>query len=136
MDTKHTPTWDELLAIMNDSTQRPDEIGWNIYRYLSANFTNMASEEVRTLLLCYLKLPTTKPSLLHSCILALAIKIAKQFSDFRFAPFIGFWGYKFLRNEDLQPSVGKDGKSYPSLLQKVTQMYLHSRIVMISKPPA
>lgn len=112
----------------NTESNKPDDIGWNIYRYLNANYETMGSQEVRTLLLCYLKLPTSRPSLLHSCILSLAVKIAKKFDDFRFAPFLSYWGSTNLREEDCQPQKGKDGKMYPSLMEKVTHTYLSARL--------
>lgn len=121
------PTWDELIDMMsNPESHRPDDIGWNIYRYLNTHYETMASQEVRTLLLCYLKVPTSRPSLLHSCILSLAVKIAKKFDDFKFAPFLSFWGTANLRSEDCQQQKGKDCKSYPSLLEKVTHAYMSS----------
>lgn len=129
MGTEKTiPTWDELLAIMNDEKQRPDDIGWNIYRYLNANYAQMSSEEARTMLLCYLKLPVVKPSLLHSCMLAVAVKMAKQFNDFKFPQFLTLWGYGNLRKEDFEKAKSKDGKSFSSLIDKVVHSYFAARI--------
>lgn len=72
------------------------------------------------LLAAYLKLPVDRPSLVHSCILGIAVKISSEYSDFQFPQFLQMWGYdRYLRNEDKQRQTGKDGRSYPSLMQRV-----------------
>lgn len=123
-------TWEELQeALLHIDTARPDDMGWRIYRYLKAHYTEMTSQEARTLLLCYMKIPCQRPSLLHSCILALALRMKEQFSDFRIIDFIRYWngGEQFsvslLRPDDAQ-RVQKDGKSFPALTEKLAHCYM------------
>ena len=80
----------------------------------------MGSHQVRMLLVSYLKLPVDRPSLVHSCVLGIAVKISSEYADFQFPQFLQMWGYdRYLREEDKQRQTGKDGRSYPSLMQRV-----------------
>lgn len=119
MADKKIPSWDELLASLNSAKQHPNDTGWDIYRYLSAHYKEMTSVEARTLLASYTKLPITKPSLLHSCILSLALRMSEQFTDFNLLRFLVIWGYDVnLRPEDRMQQTSKDGKTYISLEDK------------------
>lgn len=120
MQTNKVPSWDELMQSLDTATQHPLDTAWNIYRYLNANLKQMNSEEARRLLAIYTKLPCARPSLLHSCILSVAVKMAGQFPDFRLPQFLDIWGYPTnLRQEDYSRQTGNDGKSYPSLKERV-----------------
>ncbi len=113
-------SWDDLLASMETAKFHPTDSAWNMYRYLQRNYKEMGSQQVRTLLAAYMALPVERPSLLHSCVLAVAVKVSEEYSDFKFPQFLKYWGYeKNLREEDRQPSVGKDGRKYLALREKV-----------------
>lgn len=127
-------TWEELLdALMTVKSEQSDDTGWRIYRYLMTHYKEMSSAEARTLLNCYMKLPCTRPSLLHSCILSVAMKMKEQFPDFRFVAFVNLWNQGnvngCLRQEDWQTSTGKDGKAYPALVEKLVHIYAHELLV-------
>ncbi|EOG1394014.1 hypothetical protein ACK3FM_002528, partial [Vibrio cholerae] len=68
----------------------------------------------------YFKLNTEKPSLLHTCILQLADKIAKE-GKLNMGAFARIWGLENLRPEDYDPYISDDGNSYPSLAERVIQ---------------
>ena len=113
-------TYDELLVSLDSAKEHPMDTAWDLYRYLNANYKESGSEVSRTLLATLMKLPVEKPSLLHSCILSLACKMSAEFFDFRFDNFLRMWGYPHnFRQEDRLPQVGKDGRKYLALTEKV-----------------
>lgn len=122
------PTGDKSLAITRQQLedalatgrQHPEETQWTIYRYLKAHYAAMGSVEARTLLADHIKLHERRPSLVGSCMLALALKIHEAYRDFRLPQFLQAWGYPdCLREEDRQPQKGKDGRQYLSLRERV-----------------
>lgn len=119
-DRQSFDSFDELLAALETAVSHPMDTAWCIFRYLQKNYKEMGSEQVRTLLAAYMKIPVEKPSLIHSCMLGMAVKISEMYPDFRFPQFLDMWGYeKNLRPEDRQRQTGKDGRSYLSLKEKV-----------------
>lgn len=90
---KEAKTFEELQLSLAKAKEHPKETGWDIYRYLKANIELMESQEARTLLACYMKMGLEKPSLLHSLILNVALRMAKRFPDFQFDRFFDMWEY-------------------------------------------
>lgn len=124
-DRQSFDSFDELLAALETAVSHPMDTAWCIFRYLQKNYKGMGSEQVRTLLAAYMKIPVEKPSLIHSCMLGMAVKISEMYPDFRFPQFLDMWGYeKNLRPEDRQRQMGKDGRSYLSLKEKVDRRLL------------
>jgi hypothetical protein len=68
----------------------------------------------------YFKLKTEKPSLLHTCFLQLADKIAKE-GKLKMGSFARIWKLEYLRPDDYEPFSASDGKVYPSLAERVVQ---------------
>ena len=119
MKEKKIPTWDELLASLNACQDHPADTAWDAYRYLNAHLGELSSEEARSLLACIMKIPLPRPSLLHSCLLSVALRMADAYPDFKLLNFLVLWGYDVnLRGEDRQQQVGKDGRAYLSLEDK------------------
>lgn len=117
---KNIPTWDELLESINTAASHQEETGWKIYHYLNANYKTLGSAESRSLLAIYFKIKTGAPSLLHSCMLSIAVKMTEQYPDFKFSSFLDMWGYPIrLRPEDRTKQTGKDGRTYLSLKERV-----------------
>lgn len=113
-------TRQQLEEALATGRQHPEETLWTIYRYLKAHYAAMGSVEARTLLAAYVKLHERRPSLINSCMLALALKIHEAYADFRLPQFLQAWGYEAcLREEDRQPQTGKDGRRYLSLRERV-----------------
>lgn len=132
---KDVVTWDELKKALDNAPSAPENTGWTIYKYMAGNVgANLSSEEARTLLLCYMKLPIAKPSLLHSCILMIAIKMADCYADFKLPAFLKMWGVRNLRDEDRQRTKAADGKVFSSLLERLTHAYMKYRVHHISEP--
>lgn len=113
-------SWEELLELISTGESHPDETNWAIFRYLQQNYKTMGSVMARSLLSAYIKLHTCKPSLINSCMLGMALKISEQYADFRLPRFLEVWGYdRCLRPEDQQKQVGKDGRKYLALQERV-----------------
>ncbi|HCK92919.1 MAG TPA: hypothetical protein DHW71_08030 [Gammaproteobacteria bacterium] len=69
----------------------------------------------------YLKLKVETPSLLHSCMLQLAYKTAKE-DKINMGAFVKFWGLDNLRPEDYEQGLSDKGDTYPSTAEKVIQL--------------
>ena len=112
-------SFEELLACIETAGRHPDTTAWEIYYYLKTNYKKGGSAESRMLLATYMKLPVARPSLIHSCMLAIALKIAEEYSDFRLPDFLRLWGYdSMLRQEDRERQRGKDGHTSISLMER------------------
>lgn len=103
-------------------SQVQTNLGWDLYRHarqlLDAEPVDFSG--IRRNLHDYLKLDVEKPSLLHTCFLQLAVKMAGQ-ERLNLLKFLPLWDLQYLRTEDYQRHRGEDGKEYPSLAEKVIQ---------------
>lgn len=103
-------------------SQVQTNLGWDLYRHakqlLSADPVDFGA--IRRNLHDYLKLNVEKPSLLHTCFLQLAAKLAGQ-EKLNLLKFLPLWDLKHLREEDYQRHRPEGGKEYPSLGEKVIQ---------------
>ncbi len=105
-------------ADKNDQTG----FGWELYKHSKELMTveNFNLGPVKRNMSDYLKLEVEKPSLLHSCVLQLAAKLAGQ-DKFSMLVFSRLWNLDNLRPEDFERFRAEDGKEYPSLAEKVIQ---------------
>lgn len=96
--------------------------GWELYKHakelMAGESVNLGA--VKRNLSDYLKLDIDKPSVLHSCILQLAAKLAGQ-NKLSMLAFSRQWDFKYLRPEDFERYRAEDGKEYPSLAEKAIQ---------------
>lgn len=88
-----------------------------------------SSSQARLYLAEYMHLGLPCPSRLHSAILGAACKVARQYADFHFALFLKMWDTHHLRDVDFAPSRSDDGKTYPSLAERVVKNYIHSLLL-------
>lgn len=97
-------------------------LAWELYRVAKGmtEQTPVNFNGAKRFINDYLKLNTEKPSLLHTCILKLADKIAKE-GKLNMGVFARIWGLENLRPEDYDPYISDDGNSYPSLAERVIQ---------------
>lgn len=119
---RKTPTvaWQQVVDAVASGAQHPEETKWTIYRYLKQNYPTLGSKETRMLLAAYIKLYDGQPSLVHSCMLALALKVSETYDDFRLPQYLQACGYDaYLRADDRQPQTGSDGRRYLSLHERV-----------------
>ena len=56
-DSQTIDSWDDLLASMETAVSHPTDTAWNIFRYMQKNYKEMGSQQARTLLAGYMKLP-------------------------------------------------------------------------------
>lgn len=130
-EERRIPTWEELLESLNNAGKHPNKTGWDIYRYMKQNLADMApepinSEQARGLMACYIKIPMDRPSLLHSLMLGLALKMADKFIDFKLPTFLQLWSWPdMLRPEDKERQTSKDGKTFLSLQEKTERALQH-----------
>ncbi|MGQ7817275.1 tetratricopeptide repeat protein [Metapseudomonas furukawaii] len=96
--------------------------GWELYKHAKELMAgeNVNPGAVKRNLSDYLKLDLEKPSVLHSCVLQLAAKLAGQ-DKLSMLAFSRQWNFKYLRPEDFERYRTEDGKEYPSLAEKVIQ---------------
>ena len=119
MNDIKSKTWEELMCSINDAVLHPYDTAWDIFRYMKEHLHEMSSQEARSLMAIYVKIPLDKPSLLHSCMLGIALKMAARFKDFRLPQFLEIWGYdRMLRKDDRERHDGSDGKKIPSLKER------------------
>jgi tetratricopeptide (TPR) repeat protein len=96
--------------------------GWELFKHTKELMAveNVMLGAVKRNLNDYLKLDVEKPSLLHSCVLQLAAKLAGK-DGFNMLIFSRLWNLDNLRPEDFVRFRAEDGKEYPSLAEKVIQ---------------
>lgn len=106
-----------------DPSLYPD-YGWLTYYALRQTPLNDAYSR-QLMLNNYLRLELLKPSILHSLILGEAIKIEQNTPlQFRIRDFIQLWRLDNLRDEDWEQYKTNEGKTLPSLVEKLIGVYL------------
>ncbi len=97
-------------------------MGWELYKLSKQLMTldNFNLGAIKRNLNDYLKLEVEKPSLLHTCVLQLATKLAGQ-DKVNILAFSRLWNLEYLRPEDFERYHGDDGKESQSLAEKVIQ---------------
>lgn len=102
--------------------------GWDLFK-AARQLTQSASRdqwpaavvgEAKRYLGAYMKLDVERPSMLHSCILQQALRLASG-GHLKVMVFARMWGLEHLREEDFERYVPEDGKSRPSLAETVVQ---------------
>lgn len=96
--------------------------GWELYKHAKELMAgeNVSLGAIKRNLRDYLKLDLDKPSVLHSCVLQLAAKLAAQ-DKLSMLAFSRQWNFKHLRPDDFERYRSEDGKEYPSLAEKAIQ---------------
>jgi len=118
----------EAISLFKQAIQQfPDDIdlnnqfAWELQKegkiIFSAEKVNV--QAVRKLLADYIKLKNDRPSLLHSLFLRFADKIRNK-EEFNLISFLKLWDLNNLREDDFEP-FSKDGKTYPSVAEKILQ---------------
>ena len=115
-----TRIYRKLIAEGTADTGVHTALAWETYKHskmlLSESKEN--ADRVKPLLKEYLRLKAERPSLIHSCMLQLAAGLAAN-DMLNMAVFARLWGLENLRPEDYQRFQTDDGKSLPSLAEKV-----------------
>lgn len=110
-------------AIAPFDAETQTSFAWDLYKHarqlLDREHVNFGS--VKRNINDYLRLETAKPSLLHTCFLQLAAKLAGQ-EKLSMLKFSRLWDFQHLRAEDFKRYVDKEGKEHSSLAEKVIQL--------------
>lgn len=107
---------------------------WAIVKTLNSEYKTLGSVECRKLLAEYMQLSVERPSKVHSALLSTAIKVAETYSNFRFMPFLQMWDLRNLRPEDREFQKSADGKTFPSLVDKVCKTFVGHRLLNPEEP--
>ncbi|MCE8540216.1 hypothetical protein KBY27_22355 [Ruegeria pomeroyi] len=102
--------------------------GWELYRLIKGELEGSQEEKlsspvvqrVKRNLNTYLKLAISGPDLLHSLMLRQALRLAKG-EQLKLLPFLRLWNPDQFNDEDFTRQTGKDGKTYPSLVEQAIQ---------------
>lgn len=97
-------------------------LGWELYRVGKDIFgiEKIDVYKAKQILNEYIKLKNERPSLLHSLFLRYADKLIGK-EGFNLVAFLRFWDLNNLTREDYKPYQADNGKSYPSVAEKVIQ---------------
>lgn len=101
---------------------------WNLFHSLNDGVGKCSSVELRRMLASYFGMHPEHPSKLHSAILSVAVKMATQYPDFHFVPFLNIWGLENLRPEDGEWATDASGRRIPSLLERLAKAYVYSLV--------
>jgi tetratricopeptide (TPR) repeat protein len=112
----------QALAASPNDRNIHDNLGWEYYRLAKPIFSqdNINTFPAKKILSDYIRLENERPSILHSLFLRFADKLVGS-NDFNLVSFLQYWDLKNLREEDYERFVADDGKSFPSIAEKVIQ---------------
>ena len=100
------------------------DYGWIIYYALKQNDDTDILYR-KKLLFQYLKLNLEQPSILHSLILSESVRIENTTPlQFLFSAFLDLWNLDNLREDDWQRNATNEGKTLPSLVEKIITAYV------------
>lgn len=102
--------------------------GWELFRLIKGELEGSQDDKlsppvvqrVKRNLNTYLKLTIGGPDLLHSLMLRQALRLTKG-EQLKLLPFLRLWNPDQFNDEDFDRQLGKDGKTYPSLVEQVIQ---------------
>lgn len=102
--------------------------GWELFRLIKGELEGSQDDKlsppvvqrVKRNLNTYLKLVIGGPDLLHSLMLRQALRLTKG-KQLKLLPFLRLWNPDQFNDEDFDRQLGKDGKTYPSLVEQVIQ---------------
>lgn len=102
--------------------------GWELFRLIKGELEGSQDDKlsppvvqrVKRNLNTYLKLAIGGPDLLHSLMLRQALRLTKG-EQLKLLPFLRLWNPDQFNDEDFERQLGKDGKTYPSLVEQVIQ---------------
>jgi len=112
------------------------DFGWIIYRALHEDNSDDVVRR-KKMLNKYLQLKLESPSLLHSLILTEAVKIEKATPlQFLFSGFLNLWNLENLRDEDWKRGESGEGRSLPSLVEKMITVYVREMDITPTVSPS
>ena len=112
-------------------TRTTETLGWVTFRVANLHFAAKYPDAtgIRRLLAYYMSLPTGRPSKLHSCIMAVAARLATKSPDFHFASFCKIWNLTNLLPEDHNETFDLQSRKHPSLYSRIAKAYAYSLLL-------
>lgn len=112
-----------------------ERAGWIIWHHLWQQQQHVPCIEARHALAHYMSLTgVPRPSVLHSRILVVALRLSKRFGkEFDFSKFLDMWGESNFMPEDWQRKERKQGRhpgSFPSLVEAAVAHYINFKKLM------
>ena len=118
----------QLIADHRLTEPLHERAGWIIWHHLWHQQQRMPSIEARQALAHYMSLTgVDSPSVLHSRILVVAIRLAKRFAkEFDFAKFLDMWGESNFMPDDWERHQRKQGHGapFPALVEQAVAQYI------------
>jgi len=110
-----------LAYFPNDETLH-ESLGWEYYKNGKQHFQgeNINVSPAKHVLAQYIGLKNKRPSQLHSLFLRFSDKLLGK-EGFELVSFLKLWDLDNLTDEDFQPYHTDDGKTFPSIAEKVIQ---------------
>lgn len=102
-----------------------ESYGWVLYRYLKAclSIDRFTPSQFTASVTAYLALHNVRPSLLHSMMLYVAVRYAKEHkSDFAFMDFFKAWDPQNMREEDWKGRTDEKGITYKSTAEECASL--------------
>lgn len=117
-----TKLYRQILSSGDYSEDVQTGLAWELYRLSKAMLIQEHPHfnDVKHHINDYLKLQVEKPSLLHTCFLQLADKLAIE-GKLHMGAFARYWNLENLRSEDYDQYKADNGSVYPSLAERVVQ---------------
>jgi tetratricopeptide (TPR) repeat protein len=111
----------EAVAKFPSDAELHEQFAWQLQKEGKLIFEQekVNVQQARQLLAEYIRLKNVRPSQVHSLFLRFADKITDR-EEFNLVSFLKLWGLDNLREDDFE-SFAKDGKTYPSIAEKVVQ---------------
>lgn len=111
----------QAIQVFPDDIDLNTQYAWELQKEGKLVFNNeeVDVQQARILLAEYIKLKNPRPSILHSLFLKFAYKLADML-EFNLINFLKLWNLSNLTEDDFTPYT-RDGKSYPSIAEKVVQ---------------
>ena len=114
-----------------------EQYAWLICKGINRHAQELGALLCRQLLADAMRLPLSKPSLLYSSLLWSATKVANTFTEFHYVPFLNLWKPdQNLRPEDFQQGKSEDGKTFPSLSERMVRTMLTAQLMRPEEQPA
>lgn len=106
----------------NDDKKMSEDLGWQLYKHTEYIFKekNINIHLAKQILFYYLQLNNEKPSILHSCFLRNALKLADS-KDFNIINFLKIWDLNNFLDNDFEGFKPSDNKEIPSTVEKTLQ---------------
>lgn len=101
-----------------------NKLGWAIYYAIKQTPKTQSGDALKQMLAVYCKLDLPRPSNLHSRILGEVIKIERDNAPLlRIRDFVTLWGLENLQEDDWEQYRTDDGRTLPSLVEKLASVY-------------